>query len=216
MLLSIRTQDILTPWWRAGRPFGVGFFQINEAFLATTTPIGRLEAGRCPIAVSTYDLYARRVVTHTAGDTHKVVAASCAIPGIMQPVTLDGRVHVDGGVGDLLGLASCGPDERVLSIDLLTQGLMTMRKWHVAMLGARPATEPRLRGCTRLLLRGLPFVGPQTMAQRGGAAMAAGAAAMRAALQTRAVWGGERIVAVDVPPSAPEEAVPSAPAVAAS
>ena len=156
------------------------------------------------MAISTYDVFSRTVITHSSGPVHTVVAASCAIPGIMAPVQLHGRTHVDGGVGDLLGLASCGADERVLSLDLLTLGLMTMRGWHVKLLGSRPrggaaGGPPALRGCVRLQLRGLPFVGPATMSTRGAAAMAAGAAAMRAALATRSDWGGERIVSVDVP-----------------
>jgi hypothetical protein len=36
--------------------------------------------------------------------------------------------------------------------------------------------------------------------ERGATAMAAGREAMRAALATRSVWGGERVVSVAVPP----------------
>jgi hypothetical protein len=78
-----------------------------------------------------------------------------------------------------------------------------------------------LRGCARLQLHGLPFVGPSNMHMRGGDAMEAGRDAMRAALTTRAHWGDERIVAVPVPAvpplrqlagggAAPEAAVPVA------
>lgn len=206
LLRNLKTSDILTPWWRAGP--GLGWFRINEEFLQRVTPLARLEDGRVPVAISTYDLWSRKVVTHSSGDVHSIVAASCAIPGIMGAVQLNGRTHVDGGVGDLLGLASCTADEHVLSIDLLTQGLMTMRSWHVRVLGARPQTEPRLAGCTRLQLRGLPFVGPATMSARAVEAMEAGAAAMRVALKSRGEWGGERVHVADVPARV-EEAVPS-------
>ena len=238
LLLRLKRSDILSPWWQ--RP-GVGVYRINQAFLAQNAPVKRLEDSRLPCAVSTFDLLARRTVTHTAGDVSTLIAASCAIPGIMQPILVNGRLHVDGGVADLLGLASCTPEERVLSIDLHTQGLMRMRSIHVALLGARPGTgalwqwgarlfrgkrdaavaaepvagaaeaavpptsrvaaslPPILQGCARLQLRGLPFVGPRSM-DRGAAAMAAGRDAMRAALATRSVWGGERVVSVAVPP----------------
>ena len=218
LLAALKTTDILTPFWRAPLSLRPGFFRINEAFLLSKTPLSRLEAGRVPISVSTYDLFARRVVTHSEGDVHTVVAASCAIPGIMSAVQLNGRTHVDGGVGDLLGLASCTSDERVLSVDLLTQGLMTMRSWHVKVLGARPrSAEAKLVGCTRLQLRGLPFVGPATMSARAVEAMEAGAAAMRAALKSRGEWGGERVHVADVPErgTAVEEAVPVSASVAA-
>lgn len=116
----------------------------------------------------------------------------------MQPITLEGRTHVDGGVGDLLGLASCTPDERVLSIDLHTIGLTRMRKFHVIMFGDSPG-GPVLPNCTRLQLTQLPLVSPSTMDVTGATALAAGRAAMRAALQTKRVWGGNKQVAVPVP-----------------
>lgn len=119
----------------------------------------------------------------------------------MQPITLEGRTHVDGGVGDLLGLASCRPDERVLSVDLHTIGLTRMRKFHVIMFGDSPG-GPVLPNCTRLQLTQLPLVSPTTMDTTGATALAAGRAAMRAALQTRGVWGGNKQVAVPVPQEA--------------
>ena len=204
LLLSLRVEDILLPLWSAPGP---GAYRINTAFLEQAAPAKRLEAGRLPVAVSTYDMWARRTVAHTAGPTAQVVAASCAIPLIMQPVTLAGRTHVDGGVGDLLALASCNPTERVLSIDLHTLGLMRGRQVHAALLGVRAPGAPLL-GCTRLQLHGLPFVGPRTMGLRGAGAIAAGRAAMRAALATRGDWGGERVHVVKVPPGVVEAAVP--------
>jgi hypothetical protein len=212
LLHKLKQTDILTPWWRAPT-LGLGFFQINQAFLEAASPITRLEDGVCPVAISTFDVLSRRTIVWSTGPAHAVVAASCAIPGFMQPVRLDGRVHVDGGVADLLGLASCKSDERVLSVDLFTQGLMGMRAWHVKLLGARPAAADAasgsLAGCTRLQLRGLPFLGPTTMEQRAAEAMEAGRAAMQAALLVRGTFGGERIVAVDVP----VQAVPATDAV---
>jgi len=178
----------------------VGVFKINEKFLAQTTPVSRLEKGVCPVALSTFDVLSRKTVTWSTGDTHTIVAASCAIPGIMQPVWIDGRVHVDGGCGDLLGLASCSAEERVLSVDLHTIGLTTTRKWHVRLFGDRPSgSAAALHNCTRLQLRGLPMCGPTSMGAKGPLALQAGRAAMREALTRRANWGGERILGVDVP-----------------
>ena len=151
LLLRLKRSDILTPWWQ--RP-GVGLYRINQPFLAANAPVARIEDGRLPCAVSTFDVVARRTVTHTAGDVATLVAASCAVPGIMQPVLVHGRLHVDGGVGDLLGLASCTDHERVLSIDLHTQGLMRMRAVHVALLGARPGSGALWRFGSRLFRRG--------------------------------------------------------------
>jgi hypothetical protein len=129
------------------------------------------------------------------------VAVHCVrSPIIMQPIHLDGRIHVDGGVGDLLGLASCTPDERVLSIDLHTIGLTRGRRMHVAIFGESPG-GPVLPNCTRLQLTQLPLVSPSTMDVSGKVAFAAGRAAMREALKTRGIWGGDRRVPVAVPES---------------
>lgn len=144
-------------------------------------------------------MYARRTVLHSSGPLAPTVAASCAIPLFFQPVRLGGRPHVDGGVGDLLALASCGPTETVLSVDLHTQGLSTTRRLHARSVGVLPTGSPTLEGTTRLQLRGLPYVGPGSMGRGGRVAMAAGHAAMAAALRSRGHWGGDRVVGVDVP-----------------
>ena len=156
-------------------------------------PISRLESGKIPVAISTFNLFTRRTVVWTKGDAGLVVAASCAIPMIMQPVWLDGEIHVDGGVKDLLGLASCTATERVLSIDLSTTAIAKGRTVHKAILGTQDNAEP-LQNCIKLQLTGLPFVGPTTM-ERGAEAMNFAQAAMRRALALRSrEWGHERVV----------------------
>jgi NTE family protein len=51
-----------------------------------------------PIAVVTTDIETGEDVVFQDGDLVKVVQASCSWPGIFNPVTIDGRVLVDGGV----------------------------------------------------------------------------------------------------------------------
>ena len=77
LLLSIKRRDILTPFWDGA--LGLGVFRINTAFLQEHAPKKRLEEGHCPVAISTYDLFSRKTVTWSSGDTHHVVAASCAM-----------------------------------------------------------------------------------------------------------------------------------------
>jgi predicted acylesterase/phospholipase RssA len=241
LLLSLRREDILTPFWRANGGRG-GIFRINQAFIAANAPCSALEdAPRCPVAVSTYDVFARRTVVHTSGHLASVVAASCAIPIVMQPVVLNGRLHVDGFVEDLLALESCGADERVLSVNLHFRGAMRrVPSAHKALLGARatPDGGREVPGCrhgqrqhtTLLQLHQLPLVGPTSMQSAGAKALvrapemaiaarckrvltcarcyeslllhpqAAGRDAMRAALQERRRWGGQRIHAVKPAP----------------
>ena len=53
------------------------------------------------IAVAT-DYYARRTVTFDNGPLSPAVAASMAIPGLVKPITLEGRILYDGGITDPL------------------------------------------------------------------------------------------------------------------
>ena len=50
-----------------------------------------------PLTVIASDLYRRREVAFSAGPLHRALAASIALPTIMRPVEVDGRVLVDGG-----------------------------------------------------------------------------------------------------------------------
>ncbi len=50
-----------------------------------------------PLTVVATDLYRRREALFTAGELMPALAASIAIPGLVRPVTIDGRVLVDGG-----------------------------------------------------------------------------------------------------------------------
>ncbi len=80
---------------------------------------------REPTLVVTYDLAARRRVVFGAEGSPDVairtaVAASCAVPMVYEPVRIDGRLYVDGGVAsgtsaDLL-LASPEPLDLVLVV----------------------------------------------------------------------------------------------------
>lgn len=79
LLLKIRRKDILTSFYEPGGTLGCGFFRINQRFLAEQSPVKRLEEGRCAVAISTYDVFARKTVTWSTGFTHEVVAASCAM-----------------------------------------------------------------------------------------------------------------------------------------
>jgi predicted acylesterase/phospholipase RssA len=171
-----------------------------------------------PLVVSTWDVAARRTVVHRSGPFAAVIAASCAIPVLMQPVRLAGRLHVDGFVDDLLALESVEAGERVLSVEPHFRGAARgLPRAHAALPGARATAggaaprggggagcfssscsddEGRLARATLLQLRGIPLVGPTSMQAAGPAALEAGRRAMRAALAERRRWGGQRTHAV--------------------
>ncbi|MDQ0474948.1 patatin-like phospholipase family protein [Labrys wisconsinensis] len=55
------------------------------------------EACAIPLTVVATDFYARNEVAFKTGPLRRAVAASIAIPGLIRPVTIEGRVLVDGG-----------------------------------------------------------------------------------------------------------------------
>jgi NTE family protein len=70
--------------------------KLCEQFLPDAIP-GEFGGLGIPLMVVASDLYARREVVHTAGPLRPALAASIALPAIMQPVVIDGHVLIDGG-----------------------------------------------------------------------------------------------------------------------
>ena len=200
LIFRLRHADILTPFWFA--PWSClqkgGLAVINQRFLRDNSPVPLLEHTKLPVSISTWCTEREQTVVHTTGDVANVVAASCAIPKLFQPVEVDGRVHVDGGLGDLLALASIGKTERALSIDLHTSGLTGPRANLLSRFDAqRRSAGIQLEGTVRLQLHEVPFVGPTTMKSVGPFAYESGRRAMNEALGLRRPeWGNERIVVV--------------------
>ncbi len=59
-----------------------------------------------PILVTTEDLKSRRQVELAAGEFSKVLAASFALPAVFEPVPLDDLLLIDGGVTNLVPVAT--------------------------------------------------------------------------------------------------------------
>ena len=108
------------------------------------------------------------------GPLAPAIHASCAVPFLFQPVRIDGRRYLDGGVGDRHGLAATRPGERVL-YHHLTSRSPWRRRDSPALL------SPSARGASRRRNRRAPAIGPFKL-HRGLEAMERAAAGMRAAL----------------------------------
>lgn len=57
-----------------------------------------IEQMRMPLGIVASDLQSGNGVLFQRGDTGMAVRASCSIPGIFQPTTIQGREYVDGGL----------------------------------------------------------------------------------------------------------------------
>jgi NTE family protein len=169
-LLALRRAHFWDPWPGRGLLRGARFRALLEALL----PVRTFEECPRPLAVSAYDLAARRTEVLRAGLLAPAVHASCAVPILFQPVRIGSRTYADGGVLDRHGLAGLGPGERVLYHHLTSRSPWRRRDDP----GLRVPELPSLRA---VAIEGLPRVGPFRLA-RGPEAMERAADAMRAAL----------------------------------
>ena len=114
------------PWLTAplGNPVLIDAGKFCGAFLPPDVP-DEFAALKIPLNVIATDLHGRCQIVFASGALKSTVAASMAIPGLIQPVELDGRILVDGaavnplpfdilrGRADVVLAVDCsgGPDE---------------------------------------------------------------------------------------------------------
>ena len=149
-LLGLERPDFWDP-----RVPGLGLLRgrLFRQRLERLLPVDRLEGCRVPATISVYDVLARRTVVRDRGPIAEAIHASCAVPGLFQPVWIDGRPHLDGGLRDRPGLAGVPVGGRVLHHHLSSRS-----PW-------RRADSPALRVPARddvhaLVIDDLPRVSP--------------------------------------------------------
>ena len=84
-----------------GNPWVVDAEKLCGAFLPPEVP-DDFAALQIPLVVLASDLYAQQSVAFSHGPLKPALAASMAVPGLMRPVVIEGRVLVDGGAVDPL------------------------------------------------------------------------------------------------------------------
>lgn len=173
-LLALRREHFWDPGLGPGLLRGRRFRARLEALLPVTT----FEACPRPLALSAFDVLARRTAVLRSGPLAPAVHASCAAPLLFQPVRIDGRLYSDGGVLDRHGLAGLGPGERVLYHHLTSRSPWRRRNSPALRVPVRPALRA-------VALEGIPRVGPFRLA-RGAEALARAREGMRAALSREA------------------------------
>jgi NTE family protein len=100
-----------------GNPMLLDPEKFCASFLPAEVP-DTFEALKIPLLVTATDLYGRHETVFTTGPLKSAVAASMAIPGLIRPVEIDGRVLVDGAaVNPLPFEALRGRADIVLAVD---------------------------------------------------------------------------------------------------
>jgi NTE family protein len=104
--LSVRRRDIfpLSPVSVMGGVTGRRDYLVSSAalkrWLNSRVAYRRVEQARTPLHIMATDLVTGEAVRLSSGDLITALLASTAIPGIYPPVSLGGRVLVDGGIAD--------------------------------------------------------------------------------------------------------------------
>jgi NTE family protein len=120
-------------WWRIARPVWprTGFVSFTRLEQWLTAMIGAVTFAdlRMPFAVVATDLETGEPVRLQEGLVARAVHASCAVPGFVEPVVVDGRLLGDGGVSNNLPVnaAQALGATYVVGIDLFRP--MLRRHW---------------------------------------------------------------------------------------
>jgi len=169
-LRGLKREDFWDPAFGAGLLRGELFRQRLERAL----PVHTFAECRTPVALSVFDMGARKTEVLREGSLIDAVRASCSLPMLFHPVRIGERRFVDGGVLDRPGWASAGPDERVL-----LHYLTSRSPWRV-FYGPAQKPKPAPHRVT-IALAELPRVGPFSLGV-GSRAFAAAQTQFREAL----------------------------------
>ena len=101
-----------------GNPLVVDASKFYDAFIGDLLPED-FSALQIPFLAVVTDLFARESVLLASGPLKPAVAASMAVPGLVRPVEIDGRVLVDGGAVDPLPFGCLrGKADVVVAVDV--------------------------------------------------------------------------------------------------
>ncbi len=98
----MRRSDI----WDMGGIGGLLKGEAAHSLLKKHLLVERIEDCPIPLSVTAFDMFRLRTNCITEGCLATATRASFTFPGLFQPVMIDGRPHIDGGVWDHAGLLS--------------------------------------------------------------------------------------------------------------
>jgi NTE family protein len=143
-----------------------------EEFLEAKT----FESCRVPLRISVFELARLRTRVIESGPLAAAIHGSCCFPGLLQPVKVEERWVIDGGVLDRPGLAGTPSGERVLYHHLSSRS--RVRKHFKRFTGI-----PRRDQLLAVQINDLPRLGPNRL-ELGPSAFSHAYAAVNRALDT--------------------------------
>jgi NTE family protein len=152
-LLGLRREDFWDLWPGPGLLRG----RLFRALLERVLPVRTFEESPVSLALSVWDLLARRTVVLDSGELAPAIHASCALPVLFHPVRHGGRLYADGGIADRPGFAGLAEGERVLYHHLTSRSPWRRK-------GSPALRVPARRELEAIALQGLPRLGPFRLA----------------------------------------------------
>lgn len=157
-------------FWDPAPGFGLLRGELFRTRIAAMLGASTFERSPVRAALSAFDVRARETVVLERGDLARAICASCAFPALLQPVRVEGRAMLDGGIADRPGHAGLDGHERVLFHHLASRS-----PWRT-----REPAIPARAGMVTVTLRGLPRLGPFRLARGAEAFDRARTATLRA------------------------------------
>lgn len=148
VLFQLRRDDFWDPAPGAGLLAGKKL----DRLLRDVLPVGTFAACRVPSRISVFEILGRRTRVIDTGDLATAIRASCAVPGMFQPVWIDRRPHWDGGILDRPGIAGVPPGR------LLFHHIASRSPWR--RRGSPALAIPSREQLVALVIDGLPRVNP--------------------------------------------------------
>lgn len=142
---------------------GLGYLRgtLFRRKLEELLPVTSIESCVIPLRISTFDAVRLRTRVLATGPLAPAVQASCSVPGLFQPVWLDGRPHFDGGIADRPGLAGLAESPAPLAVH--HQLPLRLSSWRRYFSSGRPSSADR--PVVTFTAPALPSVGPFALAR---------------------------------------------------
>lgn len=142
---SLKRADFWDPTLGAGLLAGKKF----DALLRRLLPVAAIESCAIPTKISVFEIASRTTRVIERGDLPDAIRASCCVPIMFHPVTIEGRAYWDGGILDRPGIAGIPDGKR-----LLFHHIASKSPWRAVL------PIPKRSNMVSIVIEGLPRSGP--------------------------------------------------------
>tara|TARA_Y100000768_G_scaffold163975_3_gene122678 strand:- start:6575 stop:7414 length:840 start_codon:yes stop_codon:yes gene_type:complete len=107
-----------------------GIIKGDKAFssLKKIIPDEKIENLKIPISIIATDIFNNKEVVIRSGSMYDAIRASCSIPGLVKPYSLNGVDYVDGGVLNPLPINKLHYRENIITVNLNSPPLKKINK----------------------------------------------------------------------------------------